>query len=354
MVKYLAIPTADGTSLTNAKMVEGYTLGGLLNDVGYSVYRLSDTAAQATPVAPLPGAAEISIIEGTGYAGSVYSSTVAGQWYADGNPIVGETGSTLILTLANEGKAIRCGDSNVIETWVPTSLTRSTVFDIRQGVTTADGAVASWQSSGVTVTQETASKQPTLDPDFGVLFGNYGGGVKALRGTGLTDAPEERTAIFYVKPTAAGSSNTIFTGGGNGTYQFRREGSKVISVKAMNGTVYMQTSWTLENNVESILGSRLSRTQSQQLISSNGEVKALKTSVTSYTWNSPTNVATIGSDFTQNSQDFKGYISSGVVVDTEVSDADYSRIEGWLAHTLGKTALLIDAHPYKSAAPRVQ
>lgn len=70
MPKYIAIPTADGTSLTNAKMIDGETaFSGLTNGTTYSVYRLSDTAASATPLttATVPaqfGASDWSISTG--------------------------------------------------------------------------------------------------------------------------------------------------------------------------------------------------------------------------------------------------------------------------------------------------
>lgn len=70
MPKYIAIPTADGTSLTNAKMIDGATaFSGLTNGTTYSVYRLSDTAASATPLATatLPaqfGASDWSVATG--------------------------------------------------------------------------------------------------------------------------------------------------------------------------------------------------------------------------------------------------------------------------------------------------
>jgi len=67
----------------------------------------------------------ISITSGNGYAGSVYSSTVPGQWYADGVAIAGAVGTSWTLPLAHEGQAIRCGDSNIIQ--VATPLTKSSL-----------------------------------------------------------------------------------------------------------------------------------------------------------------------------------------------------------------------------------
>lgn len=79
----------------------------------------------------------ISIETGGGYAGSVYQSTVAGQWTADGVSIPGQTGDTFQMTLQNEGKAIRCGASNTIEMWTPDDLPASIRlfwFDMRRAL----------------------------------------------------------------------------------------------------------------------------------------------------------------------------------------------------------------------------
>ena len=56
----------------------------------------------------------ISLTSGSGYAGSVYTSTVAGQWTANGIAISGATGVTYTLTTAAEGTALACGASNTI------------------------------------------------------------------------------------------------------------------------------------------------------------------------------------------------------------------------------------------------
>ncbi|WP_139291341.1 hypothetical protein [Paracoccus sp. SM22M-07] len=71
----------------------------------------------AAPVAP-----EISITSGGGYAGSTYTSTVAGQWTANDVDILGETGASWTMTREYEGAVIRCGGSNAIRMWMPTDL----------------------------------------------------------------------------------------------------------------------------------------------------------------------------------------------------------------------------------------
>ncbi|WP_152559505.1 hypothetical protein [Paenirhodobacter enshiensis] len=95
------------------------------------------------PFSP-PAAPVIAIASGSGYAGSVYSSTVAGQWTADGVAIAGATGTAWTMTAAYEGKAIRCGASNVIRMWTPAALTAGQVcwLDPKWSQTVAGGKVA--------------------------------------------------------------------------------------------------------------------------------------------------------------------------------------------------------------------
>lgn len=304
--------------------------------------------------------AVISILSGTGYTGSVYSSTVAGQWYADDVAISGATGSTYTLDYANEGKAIRCGNSNVIQMWVPWSISGAYVMDIRSGLTLADGYVTGWATRGVVTKwlQETAARQPKKATYNGVevlgLNGVEGNTtIRSLYNNSISGIVQQRTALMYAIPTVSGASNNFFCGL-NQQYQFRREGSKVISVKLLNGTVSLQTGWTWENNVPGIIASRWDSNLTNPKISFNGESKtlAVQTAVSVYPGGST--MTAMGTDFTLNNQDFKGYQSSSFVCDSLLTDGEISKVEGWIAHTLGVQSQLIETHPYATQAPRVQ
>lgn len=95
------------------------------------------------------GAAQmIAITSGGGYAGSTYSARRADQWYIDDVAIPGETSTTYTMTLANEGKALRCGESNVIKMWMPTDLdaslkTNGGWWDPKRQVSATGGKVTS-------------------------------------------------------------------------------------------------------------------------------------------------------------------------------------------------------------------
>ena len=127
--------------------------------------------------------ANISITSGSGYAGSVYTSTIADQWYADDVPIPGETGSTFTMTAEHEGAAIRCGNSNVIRMWMPSDLASVTaVWDALYGVTESGGAVTDWDArfGGATATQATAACQPSLMTSGGLTWLDFDGDLDAL------------------------------------------------------------------------------------------------------------------------------------------------------------------------------
>lgn len=69
------------------------------------------------PLAP-PGP-RLHIASGHGHAGSTFLCDQPGPWFADDQPIAGETGSAWTMTKALEGAAIRCGASNVIQVDAP-------------------------------------------------------------------------------------------------------------------------------------------------------------------------------------------------------------------------------------------
>lgn len=119
MAKYLAIPAADGTSLGNAKLVDGETIDGLTNGTAYDIYRLSDTAASATPavaaaLAPITTAAPA--ISGTATVGSVLTASTgiwsgsptgyAYQWNRNSSAIPSATAASYTLVSDDIGATI--------------------------------------------------------------------------------------------------------------------------------------------------------------------------------------------------------------------------------------------------------
>jgi hypothetical protein len=63
------------------------------------------------------------VISGTAYPSETLTSTKSAQWYADGNEISGETGSTYEVRLSDIGKAITQAGSNTVTIWHPNDIT---------------------------------------------------------------------------------------------------------------------------------------------------------------------------------------------------------------------------------------
>jgi len=59
------------------------------------------------------------VISGTAFPGETLTSTKTGQWYADGNAISGQTGSTYVVRLSDIGKVITQTGSNALTIWHP-------------------------------------------------------------------------------------------------------------------------------------------------------------------------------------------------------------------------------------------
>jgi hypothetical protein len=63
------------------------------------------------------------VISGTTFPGETLSSNKTKQWYANGNAISGETGSTYMVRLSDIGKSITQEGSNELVIWHPNSIT---------------------------------------------------------------------------------------------------------------------------------------------------------------------------------------------------------------------------------------
>ncbi len=113
----------------------------------------------------------ISLQSGVGYAGSVYESSAAGQWTADGSGIPGETGTTYTMDVENEGKRIsQAGALNGHELWVPTDLdaaykTNGGWYNYRNSalITETGGSISQVNDGFATrhMKQATGARQPT-------------------------------------------------------------------------------------------------------------------------------------------------------------------------------------------------
>ena len=112
------------------------------------------------------------VITGTAYPAETLTSTRAGQWYADGVAISGETANTYVVRLGDIGKAITQTGSNTLTIWHPHDIagvarfwsSLSNIYNtISPDVAATDAqAVRRWNGliSGTQANQATGVNQP--------------------------------------------------------------------------------------------------------------------------------------------------------------------------------------------------
>lgn len=295
-----------------------------LGHLGQTVW----TAAAASPV--------ISITSGSGYAGSVYSSTVAGQWTADGVAIAGATGTAWTMTAVQEGKAIRCGGSNVIRMWTPAALgssykTNGVWLSFDKGATLAAGKIAAAADLfGVRpYSQATATAQFTASTISGHLAGVVTAGVAQSMAPAASFAP-----LWWAVVAGYGAgTETAFA-----TYnQLVGTGTSVDGLRGNSGAATMGGG----------SGFYVNGTATATLLPAAKAIVAATPTAggTAYKW--PLGLGRI------NTWGWSGPIYEALALGAVPDTATRQQIEGYLAHAQGLSASLPAAHPYKSAAPQV-
>ncbi len=154
-----------------------------------------------TSAAPVSSGLSISILAGSGYAGSTYGANLpGGQWHADGVPIAGATAQTWQMDLAQEGASItyRLGTrtSNGIEMWMPDDIPAADRvnggwWDPKRAVTVSAGKVTSLPDLFGTrpMSQPVAARQP------GYVASAFDGGAAVVW-------PDEVNGCFLAPPAA--------------------------------------------------------------------------------------------------------------------------------------------------------
>lgn len=286
----------------------------------------------------------ISLVSGTGYAGSVLQTTTAGQWTADGLPIAGETGTTFTIGLEHEGQSIRCANSNAFGVWIPHGLTgASAVFDLRQGLTTdASSKVSAWDSQvgGLSATQSSTSAQPVLSAtalDGGTGLITNGGSSLTLN---VSLAPPKRCVVGVTNFAATSSNRTILHPSQAGGYQLRRNSSSHLQVLASGVTSLASSSSTIAENATTLVTT---------VFEEGGAYGFRFNGIDAGTGTAGNGLSGTGTMSLFRFAD--GVFGSLVIVDDTVVSADVERIEAWVAHTLGRLDLLSASHPYKTDAP---
>ena len=293
------------------------------------------------------GARTISITSGGGYAGSIYTSDRAGQWTADGVAISGETGLTYTMSLANEGKAIQCANSNTIEMWVPSDASGLTaLMDVRKGLTLSGSALAAWASqAGGSLTQSTGSLQPVYgETAFAGAPGITLTSGQGLGGLSVGVAPSSRTAISLLNITSGGSDSAVWKASATGGYEYRLNSTPRFDLVSVGVAVRANAATVFPTSTPSVASSRITGSGPFSFRRAGVETNA----GTSSGGFSGTGTMSIGTGT------FGGVMSHQILYDSYLSDSDTAKAEAWAVWTLGLSSLLGATHPYKSAAPRNQ
>lgn len=311
---------------------------------------LTSTALFACPnmAAPAPS---LTITSGSGYAGSVYTSTVAGQWFADDSAIPDANGTTFEMPLALEGKALRCGASNTIRMWRPQMLGAiAAVMDIRQGLSLSGTAVSAWASQVGTLIAGQASTSARPQASASAFAGTpaltFDGGDELLD-LALATTPSARTVVCGVVFNGTGS-RSIFGAAQSGGYVLRVSSGNLLQVGASNVTILATATATVTGGSPLILVSRFVSSGPYDFRANGGSLGSGTAS--GGFWGSGT--ARIGSTAAGDVARMNGAIASIIAFDAWLSEAEVQRAEGWIAHTSGTSSLLPTGHPYKTEAPR--
>jgi hypothetical protein len=162
--------------------------------------------------------------------------------------------------------------------------------------------------------------------------------TQALNGLALNSGPDARTYIGGVIFTDPAIS-CVVDGTANSNYQLRRANGRVIQVVRRNVNIAFTTTQTIADGAPTILAVR----------HGNGvwNVSANGTEIGSGALAVP-NFSTGGTlSMSSESNSLKGVETSHAIFDAYVDNTDTAMVQGWIAHTLGKAALLPANHPFK-------
>ena len=313
----------------------------------------------------------ISITSGTGYFGSIYTQTGAagaGQWYADEDPIAGQTGNTYTMEAKNEGKAISFRTaspdekSNPIRVFVPSMIPGLVAqFDAARNdlMTFNSNKVASWASSvgALVLNQTTDANRP--------LWSATGRNSKpAVSGNGTSlfmtlNTPSAlpqganascMAAMAYHPNANSGAWTGVFVYG-TSTVTTARQISKQDSTNRAGISLGSAGSHTFPAgatwlDADKIVVGNFNPTNLDARI--DGQYTGASAAIT---LNTP--VPTIAQlfRFTNNSGYWPGSVQELLFYSAALSLDDRKRLEGYMASKWGTRALLPAGHEYKSTNP---
>lgn len=355
----------DGGSWVSSGGTSSFSITGLTDDVEVDVELQAVNANGDSGAGDLKsetpttaGGATISLQSGLGFAGSVYQSTSAGQWTADGSNIAGETGSTYTMEIEHEGKRIsQVGAVNGHELWEPSDITGwetsfdAAYMDVRRNLTESGGAVSQWDDvyGNYSFVQGTGSKQPAYSAtSFNGGPGlTFDGSDDQLVDANFTGIP---TALSWVGLVhlVSGGGQVVLCGVNNGSGHFRwrfRNSGTLLEVMAKATALCSETSGDYDN--DSLVGISWAE---------GGAYDIRELGVSLGTGSSGSGIAGADNGMAIGGDDgwLDGELASHVFVASALSTADIEKLEGLISHANGHAALLDAGHTYKSTPPTVE
>lgn len=297
------------------------------------------TAAAPPPVLPV-----ISLTSGTGYAGSVYASDIPDQWTADDEPIAGVTGTAYTMSVADEGKVIRCGGSNAIQMWTPDAIPAEYRagggwWSPRKSVQVSEGRIAGVPDQwGVnSLVQQTAADQP----DYAVVDGGPAAvWPQTINNRYLaqsnTIAPAWWLMCLTLRDGLSGFAGYEgFIGNRSlSTPSISRVMGGENTVSLLGGTV-----WTVQASVNA-------KTPIQAVAPLSRDLIEFRGTPTEAYWH-------VGASNGNVNRSWRGAMFEWLCLGTEPAGDLLARIQGCIAHQQGIQAKLPASHPYRTQAPMV-
>jgi hypothetical protein len=320
-------------------------------------------------------APSIAVTSGKGFVGSTYTATpgtwsggtVTGQWLADGVAIPGQTASTYVMTLTNEGKVIKyretngavTADSNTLELWMPTDLGAALKrwYDALSITGLNDGdAMASWADLspvGSALTQATGSLKPFYkaagrNGKPSVLFDGVDDIMNSSSNMYTGTADSFMFGLGYLD-TASQNTRSLMSTGVAANGQLREIGTDFFlnAQVGIYGGDYAPASngWSL---VDKMMGWNHTGATHTHDVRINGN--AATTNTPAQTTNTNTQGLSVGSRIFGGAP-WSGHAQMLMALTRLATVGEQQKIEGFAAHRYNVAGLLPSGHTYKAAPP---
>jgi len=228
--------------------------------------------------------------------------------------------------------------------WTPADITTAAWYDATTGVSDTAGAVDQWddQSGNNNDLTQTSTNRPTTNSQTlnGLNVIDFDGVNDSLfHSTSFATQPTSFAAVFV--RDVSGADHTVFDGI-SGRNMLRLRSTDVLAVFAGSfvGTDSITTGAILASGVFDD-GSSEIRLNGGTAVSGTAGTQDFDGGLR------------VGASTTGTAQLLNGKIAEIVITNSDLSESDRQKLEGYLAHRWGQEGNLPGGHPYKSSPPTV-